>query len=84
MRLCASPAHAVAHPPHTSACAPRTTRHTRTPALVPAGTLSPDGSALRMGADMGLALAIPLHSHVAMNYVLTDYVPRGMQGACSC
>ncbi len=32
-------------------------------------------------ADLLLGLFFPFHSHVAMNYVVTDYVPKGSRGA---
>ena len=31
--------------------------------------------------DIALGVAIPLHSHVAINSVLSDYVPRSVKGA---
>lgn len=34
----------------------------------------------RKAADFGLAVGIPLHSHIALNYVLTDYLPKASQG----
>lgn len=30
--------------------------------------------------EVGLAVAFPLHAHTAMNYVISDYVPRPGQG----
>lgn len=36
---------------------------------------------MRKVADYGLALGIPIHSHIALNYVLTDYIPKASQGA---
>lgn len=35
---------------------------------------------MRKVADLGLAVGIPLHSHIALNYVLTDYLPKASQG----
>ena len=35
------------------------------------------GSAVQRISDVGLGVAIPLHSHMAMNSVITDYVPKG-------
>ncbi len=29
--------------------------------------------------DFALAFVIPLHSHIAMNYVITDYVPKALK-----
>ena len=37
-------------------------------ALVPASLVSPSGSIPAKVADIGLAAAIPLHSHIAMNF----------------
>jgi len=31
--------------------------------------------------DVGLAIAAPLHGHCALNYVVTDYVPRAARPA---
>lgn len=33
-------------------------------------------SMLNLPIDLGLAVAFPLHAHVAMNCVITDYVPK--------
>jgi len=30
-------------------------------------------------SDVGLAVALPLHSHVALSYVVSDYVPKTFQ-----
>ena len=32
-------------------------------------------------ADVALGVALPLHSHVAINSVLSDYVPKSVRGA---
>lgn len=37
-------------------------------ALLPAALVSPQGSIPQKVSDLGLALAIPLHSHVALNF----------------
>eukprot|EP00890_Picochlorum_soloecismus_P006566 jgi/Picsp_1/734/NSC_04223-R1_succinate dehydrogenase len=47
--------------------------------LVPATLVSDKSSIFAKVSDVGLAAAIPLHSHIAMNYVVSDYVPRGVQ-----
>ena len=31
---------------------------------------------LSFPVDMGLAIMFPLHGHIGMNYVITDYVPK--------
>lgn len=36
--------------------------------------LSP--SQMNLPVDLALGVAFPLHSHVAINYVITDYVPK--------
>ena len=33
-------------------------------------------SPLTMPLDVVLGLALPLHAHIGMNYVITDYVPK--------
>lgn len=33
-------------------------------------------SPLSMPLDVAISLLVPYHSHVAMNYVVTDYVPK--------
>jgi len=44
--------------------------------LTPAAfALSP--SPLNMPIDIVLGVLFPLHSHVALNYVVSDYVPKG-------
>jgi succinate dehydrogenase (ubiquinone) membrane anchor subunit len=53
--------------------------HVALAGLVPASLAAPAGSAPAKVADVGLALAIPLHSHVGLNYVVSDYVPRALQ-----
>ena len=48
-------------------------------ALTPvAFALSP--SVLNMPVDVALGLAIPLHAHIGMGYVITDYVPKVSKG----
>ncbi|KAL4425151.1 hypothetical protein ABPG77_008256 [Micractinium sp. CCAP 211/92] len=48
-------------------------------ALLPASLVSPQDGAIAKVADVGLAAAITVHNHVALNYVISDYVPRGIQ-----
>ena len=31
--------------------------------------------------DYALAFIFPLHSHIALNYVISDYVPKAIRGA---
>lgn len=47
--------------------------------LIPAGLVSPEGGVLAKVADVGLAAAIPFHTHVGLNLVVSDYVPRALQ-----
>jgi len=44
----------------------------------PVAIVAPDGSAVQRTADIAMAVAIPWHSHVSLNAVVTDYVPRGI------
>ncbi|EFN51061.1 hypothetical protein CHLNCDRAFT_141411 [Chlorella variabilis] len=48
-------------------------------ALLPASLVSPQGGAIRKMAEVGLAAGIPAHNHIALNYVISDYIPRGIQ-----
>jgi succinate dehydrogenase (ubiquinone) membrane anchor subunit len=41
--------------------------------------LSP--SPIAMPLDIALGVALPLHAHIGMNYVITDYVPKLSKGA---
>lgn len=34
-------------------------------------------------ADVALGIAIPVHSHIAINSVLSDYVPKSVRGEAS-
>eukprot|EP00520_Triparma_pacifica_P005145 CAMPEP_0118662020 /NCGR_PEP_ID=MMETSP0785-20121206/16598_1 /TAXON_ID=91992 /ORGANISM="Bolidomonas pacifica, Strain CCMP 1866" /LENGTH=94 /DNA_ID=CAMNT_0006555515 /DNA_START=99 /DNA_END=380 /DNA_ORIENTATION=- len=48
-------------------------------ALTPvAFALSP--SVINMPFDLALGLALPLHAHIGMSYVITDYVPKVSKG----
>lgn len=38
-------------------------------------------ASMALPADLLLGLLFPFHSHVAMNYVVTDYVPKASRGA---
>lgn len=49
------------------------------------GKLSPipillQGTALQRVTDVALGVAIPVHSHIAINSVLSDYVPKSVMG----
>ncbi|CAN0135865.1 unnamed protein product [Ectocarpus sp. 8 AP-2014] len=37
-------------------------------------------SALTMPLDIVLGIAMPLHAHIGMNYVISDYVPKPARG----
>ena len=37
-------------------------------------------SALSVPIDVALAVVLPVHAHVGMNYIISDYVPRGVAG----
>jgi succinate dehydrogenase (ubiquinone) membrane anchor subunit len=47
--------------------------------LVPLAALTKEGDGAAVAVDAGLAVALPIHSHIALNYVVSDYVPRGMR-----
>lgn len=42
-------------------------------------THAQDGFLQRI-ADLGLALAIPVHMHISMNALVTDYLPKAARG----
>ena len=41
--------------------------------------LSP--SFINIPVDLALGFIFPLHSHIALNYVISDYVPKASRGA---
>jgi hypothetical protein len=41
------------------------------------------GSLPRKAVDVGLGIAIPVHSHIALNAVISDYVPKSVRGTPS-
>eukprot|EP00892_Ulva_mutabilis_P006292 jgi/Ulvmu1/4034/UM019_0011.1 len=43
--------------------------------LVPVAFLSGEGSVMTRLCDLGLGVILPFHSHVAMNAVISDYIP---------
>ncbi|KAK9810025.1 hypothetical protein WJX72_003584 [[Myrmecia] bisecta] len=47
--------------------------------LVPLAVLSGEGN-VGKATDVALGVLIPLHSHVAINSVLSDYVPKSVLG----
>jgi len=53
--------------------------HFITLALVPIA-LAAHPSALSMPVDVALAIALPLHAHIGMNWIFTDYVPGSPSG----
>lgn len=50
------------------------------PGLVPLAALSKEGDGALGAIDAGLALALPIHSHIALNYVVSDYIPKSLRG----
>jgi len=46
-------------------------------ALLPIAFVAP--SALSTPIDLLLSFALPLHGHIGMNYVISDYVPKHMR-----
>lgn len=49
--------------------------------LVPLAVFQQQGDLFGRVVDAGLNVALPVHSHIAMNYVVTDYVPKSIRGA---
>merc|ERR1712139_392601 len=45
-------------------------------ALTPVAFLLPDGSAPSMALNVFLGIVFPVHGHIGMSGVLTDYVPK--------
>jgi len=41
--------------------------------LVPAAMVIRDGN---LPVDLALGVALPVHSHIALNFVISDYVPK--------
>eukprot|EP00355_Strombidium_rassoulzadegani_P002639 CAMPEP_0168611332 /NCGR_PEP_ID=MMETSP0449_2-20121227/2303_1 /TAXON_ID=1082188 /ORGANISM="Strombidium rassoulzadegani, Strain ras09" /LENGTH=109 /DNA_ID=CAMNT_0008651775 /DNA_START=24 /DNA_END=350 /DNA_ORIENTATION=+ len=48
---------------------------------LPVALLAPEGSMPERAADYTMAVSIPFHSHVAMNCIVSDYVPKAALGA---
>ncbi|PNH06067.1 hypothetical protein TSOC_007601, partial [Tetrabaena socialis] len=46
----------------------------------PVAILASKGSYLQTAADIIFGLAIPIHSHICMNAVVTDYLPKAARG----
>lgn len=46
--------------------------------LTPLAFVAP--AALSLPVDLALGLLFPFHSHVALNFVVTDYVPKSSRG----
>ncbi|GLC34961.1 hypothetical protein PLESTM_000259300 [Pleodorina starrii] len=46
----------------------------------PVAVFSSKGSVLQKTADFVFSLAIPVHSHICMNAIVTDYVPKAARG----
>ena len=44
--------------------------------LVPADMLICDGN---LPVDLGLGVALPVHSHIGLNFVISDYVPNHLR-----
>eukprot|EP00873_Tetraselmis_striata_P037688 jgi/Tetstr1/457952/TSEL_044465.t1 len=47
---------------------------------LPVALLAPEGSTPEKAADYTMAVSIPLHSHVAMNAIISDYAPAAVAG----
>lgn len=48
--------------------------------LLPCSLIAPDGSSVQKVSDMALGIALCLHSHIHINSVLSDYVPKSVLG----
>ena len=48
--------------------------------LVPLAAMSKEGDGALRAIDLGLAVALPVHSHIALNYVVSDYIPKPIRG----
>lgn len=48
-------------------------------AIVPIAFVAP--SAVSTPIDVLLAATLPLHGHIGMNFVISDYVPKHLRGA---
>ena len=44
--------------------------------LVPAAMVIRDGN---LPVDLALGVALPVHSHIGLNFVISDYVPKSMR-----
>mmetsp|Transcript_10536 Transcript_10536/g.38770 ORF Transcript_10536/g.38770 Transcript_10536/m.38770 type:complete len:127 (+) Transcript_10536:158-538(+) len=47
---------------------------------VPAGMMTSKGSYFNVPIDLALTVALPVHSHIACNFVISDYVPHAARG----
>lgn len=45
---------------------------------LPASIILPKTAALPF--DLGLAVLLPFHAHVGLNYIISDYVPKNLRG----
>ncbi|CAL54960.1 Succinate dehydrogenase [ubiquinone] cytochrome b small subunit, CybS [Ostreococcus tauri] len=46
--------------------------------------LTPTAMAIEGGSapiDLALGVALPVHSHIALNFIISDYVPKSARGA---
>jgi len=48
--------------------------------LTPAAVLLPEGNVFIKPVDVALGVALPLHSHITCNMVISDYVPPAARG----
>ena len=49
--------------------------------LLPVAAFSDSGSAVQTAANWAIAGVLPLHGHIGMNWVITDYIPPASQGS---
>ena len=47
---------------------------------MPVGMMSPKGSYINVPVDLAVTVALPVHSHIACNFIISDYVPKAARG----
>jgi len=52
--------------------------------LVPVAALGGEGNTLISLTDLALGVALPIHAHIGLNGILSDYVPPRYLGAHRC
>jgi succinate dehydrogenase hydrophobic anchor subunit len=47
--------------------------------LFPVAVLSDNSSMIALPIDLALGFLVPIHAHIGINYVISDYVPKAMR-----